>query len=64
MTAENELEGAAQMSNLNELGSDGAMVMNLESFGVDGAGYDETARRPPRLPSDSDRAAAAAARRH
>ena len=26
----------------NELESDGAMVMNLESFGVDGAGYDET----------------------
>ncbi len=26
----------------NELESDGSMVMNLESFGVDGAGYDET----------------------
>jgi hypothetical protein len=26
----------------NELESDGAMVMNLESFEVDGAGYDET----------------------
>ncbi len=26
----------------NELESDRAMVMNLESFGVDGAGYDET----------------------
>ena len=26
----------------NELESDSAMVMNLESFGVDGAGYDET----------------------
>ncbi len=24
----------------NELESDSAMVMNLESFGVDGAGYD------------------------
>ena len=26
----------------NELESDSAMVVNLESFGVDGAGYDET----------------------
>ncbi len=26
----------------NELESDSAMVMNSESFGVDGAGYDET----------------------
>jgi hypothetical protein len=26
----------------DELESDSAMVMNLESFGVDGAGYDET----------------------
>jgi hypothetical protein len=26
----------------NELESDRAMVMNLESFGVDGVGYDET----------------------
>jgi len=26
----------------NELESDSAMVMNLESFGVDGAGYDES----------------------
>jgi hypothetical protein len=26
----------------NELESDSAMVTNLESFGVDGAGYDET----------------------
>ena len=25
----------------NELESDGAMVMNLESFGVDGAGYND-----------------------
>ena len=24
-----------------------AMVMNLESFGVDGAGYDETETEPP-----------------
>ena len=36
----------------NELESDGAMVMNLESFGVDhdGAGYDssdETETEPP-----------------
>ncbi len=28
----------------NELESDSVMVMNLESFGVDGAGYDETDR--------------------
>jgi hypothetical protein len=34
----------AQMS--NELESDRAMVMNLESFGVDGAGYDETETEP------------------
>ncbi len=26
----------------NELESDRAMVRNLESFGVDGVGYDET----------------------
>ena len=32
----------------NELESDSAMVMNLESFGVDGAGYDETVPRPSR----------------
>jgi hypothetical protein len=35
----------------NELESDRAMVMNLESFGVDGAGYDssdETETKPPR----------------
>jgi hypothetical protein len=25
------------------------MVMNLESFGVDGAGYDETETEPPSL---------------
>ena len=32
----------------NELESDRAMVMNLESFGVDGAGYDdETETEPP-----------------
>ncbi len=31
----------------NELESDGAMLMNLESFGVDGAGYDETETEPP-----------------
>ena len=30
----------------NELESDIAMVMNLESFGVDGAGYDETETEP------------------
>ncbi len=33
----------------NELESDSAMVMNLETFGVDGAGYDETeSPRPSR----------------
>ena len=31
----------------NELESDIAMVMNLERFGVDGAGYDETETDPP-----------------
>ncbi len=31
----------------NELESDRAMVMNLESFVVDGAGYDETETEPP-----------------
>ncbi len=33
----------------NELESDRAMVMNLESFdsGVDGAGFDETETEPP-----------------
>ena len=33
----------------NELESDIAimMVMNLESFGVDGVGYDETETEPP-----------------
>ena len=31
----------------NELESDSAMVMNLESYGVDGAGYDETETEPP-----------------
>jgi len=33
----------------NELESDSAMVTNLlvESFGVDGAGYDETETEPP-----------------
>jgi hypothetical protein len=33
----------------NELESDGAMVMNSESFGLgaDGAGYDETETEPP-----------------
>ncbi len=31
----------------NELESDRAMVMNFESFGVDGAGYDETETEPP-----------------
>ena len=36
----------------NELESDRAMVMNLESFGVDGVGYDssdETETEPPSL---------------
>ncbi len=31
----------------NELESDGAIVTNLESFAVDGAGYDETETEPP-----------------
>jgi hypothetical protein len=31
----------------NELESDSAMVTNLESFGVDGAGYNETETEPP-----------------
>ena len=31
----------------NELESDGAMVINLESLGVDGVGYDETETDPP-----------------
>ena len=31
----------------NELESDSVIVMNLESFGVDGAGYDETETEPP-----------------
>jgi hypothetical protein len=31
----------------NDLESDRAMLMNLESFGVDGAGYDETETEPP-----------------
>ena len=30
----------------NELESDEAMVMSLESFGVDGVGYDETETDP------------------
>ena len=35
------------MSNELEPESDRAMVVNLESFGVDGAGYDETETEPP-----------------
>jgi hypothetical protein len=35
------------MSNELEPESDSAMVVNLESFGVDGAGYDETETEPP-----------------
>ncbi len=31
----------------DELESDSAMAMNSESFGVDGAGYDETETEPP-----------------
>jgi hypothetical protein len=31
----------------NELESDRAMVMNFESFGDDGVGYDETETEPP-----------------
>ena len=34
------------MSNELDSESDIAMVMNLESFGVDGAGYDETETEP------------------
>ena len=44
-TQPNRTKAPAQMS--NELESDRAMVMNLESFGVDGAGYDETESEPP-----------------
>ncbi len=35
------------MSNELESDASGAMVMNLESFGVNGAGYDETETEPP-----------------
>ncbi len=37
------------MSTGNELESDRALVrnLNLESFGVDGVGYDETETEPP-----------------
>ena len=31
----------------NELESDIAMAMNLEGFGIDGVGYDETETDPP-----------------
>ena len=31
----------------NELERDRAMVINLESFGIDGVGYDETETEPP-----------------
>ena len=31
----------------DELENDRAMVVNLESFGVDGVGYDETETEPP-----------------
>ncbi len=31
----------------NELESDSVIVMNLESFGIDGAGYDETETDKP-----------------
>ena len=44
-TFESEQNEGAQMS--NELESDRAMLMNLESVGVDGAGYDETETEPP-----------------
>jgi hypothetical protein len=44
-TFESQQNEGAQMS--NELEGDVAMVMNLESFGVDGAGYDETETEPP-----------------
>ncbi len=35
------------MSNELESDDNSAMVMSLESFGVDGAGYDETETEPP-----------------
>ncbi len=38
----------------NELESDGALVMNLESFGVDGAGYDETETALTEPPSSTN----------
>jgi hypothetical protein len=44
-TFESQQNECAQMS--NELESDSAMLMNLESPGVDGAGYDETETEPP-----------------
>ncbi len=44
-TFESQQNEGAQMSNERE--SDGAIVMNLGSFGVDGVGYDETETEPP-----------------
>jgi hypothetical protein len=44
-TFESQQNEGAQMS--NELESDRAMVMNLESFGVDGVGCNETETEPP-----------------
>jgi hypothetical protein len=44
-TFESKQNEDAQMS--SELESDRAMVLNLESFGVGGAGYDETETEPP-----------------
>ena len=41
----------------NELESDSVIVMNLESFGVDGAGYDETETEPPSSTKLSDKPA-------
>ena len=44
-TFESQQNEGAQMS--SELEGDRAMVTNLESFGVDGVGYDETETEPP-----------------
>ena len=46
-TFESQQNECAQMSNELESLSDSVMVMNLESFGVDGDGYDETETEPP-----------------
>ena len=38
----------------NELETDRAMVMNLESFGVDGAGYDDSSETETEPPSSTN----------